>query len=219
MIQAKISEKLHNQLPNSRLGIITSNVKVAPASHLLNDFASLLYEKMSDKLEVLRETEMPVIKETRKAYKATGKEPSRYRPSAEALLRRIRTNRPLYQINNVVDCINLISINTQFSIGGFDFTKIKGDTICDIGDSNPYQAIGRGELNIEFMPGLHDDEGFFGTPTSDSQRTMVTDQTTHLLLVYYDFYSNDSLEEALDFGSEILEKFCTGTNIQKIIVR
>ncbi|MEM9547447.1 MAG: phenylalanine--tRNA ligase beta subunit-related protein [Bacteroidota bacterium] len=195
-----------------------ANVKVEASTQDFKDYANHLQGKMLKKLSETKETELPVIKATRSAYKATGKEPSRYRPSAEALLRRLRTKRSLYQINNVVDCINLISMHTHYSIGGFDIPKIDGEVVCDIGTSDPYKAIGRGELNIEFMPGLRDDQGFFGTPTSDSERTMVMDHTTQLLLVYYDFHADDSLNKSLDFGIEILETYCQGKSIQKLIV-
>ncbi len=213
MIEAKISQNIHNLLPNSRLGTIYSNVKVEPSSAHFNDFMHNNHQIIIESLATKRETELDVIKETRSAYKACGKEPSRYRPSAEALLRRLRTNKSLYQINNVVDCINMISIHTHYSIGGFDFPKIDGNIICDIGTSDDYEAIGRGKLNIEFMPGLRDSQGYFGTPTSDSVRTMVTENTTELLLVFYDFYGNDSLHKAMEYGKRILREYCFGENI------
>jgi len=218
LIEPKISQKVHNLLTNSRLGILLSNVKVEPSTANYTAYLSQNQETLIKALESKRETEYAVIRETRSAYKVCGKEPSRYRPSAEALLRRLRTKKSLYQINNVVDTINLISINTQFSIGGFDYKNIKGEIICDIGTSDTYEAIGRGNLNIEFMPGLRDTKGFFGTPTSDSVRTMVTDNTTTLLLVFYDFYSNSSLEDAMAYGEQMLIENCYGQTIQKLII-
>lgn len=218
MIEAKISKKLHNLLENSRLGILLSNVKVIPSPPAYTDYLSINHQQMITALASKRETEYEVIRETRRAYKACGKEPSRYRPSAEALLRRLRTKKDLYQINNVVDTINLISINTQYSIGGFDYDQIAGEIICDIGTSDIYKAIGRGNLNIEFMPGLKDEKGFFGTPTSDSERTMVTEVTTDLLLVFYDFYGNESLMTAMDYGEKMLDEHCYGSTKYKAII-
>lgn len=218
MIEVKISDKLRNLLDNSRLGVLLSNVKVVPSAADFTEFLSDNHQIMINALVTKSEKEFDIIKETRNAYKVCGKEPSRYRPSAEALLKRLRTKKSLYQINNVVDAINLISINTQFSIGGFDFSNIQGGIECDIGNSDNYEAIGRGSLNIEFMPGLRDDVGFFGTPTSDSERTMVTDNTKDLLLVFYDFHGNDSLQEAMIYGEEILNNHCHGKTIYKSIV-
>ena len=218
MIIAKFSQKLHNLLENSRLGTILLNVKVEPVTVIYNQFLAKNHQQMFNVLESKKEGEFDVIKETRRAYKLCGKEPSRYRPSAEALLRRLRTKKELYQINNVVDTINLISINTQYSIGGFDYTKINGEMICDIGTSDEYQAIGRGILNIEHMPGLKDSSGFFGTPTSDSVRTMVTDNTTELLLVFYDFFGNESLNKAMDYGEQMFIEHCSGATLSKSII-
>lgn len=218
MIKVNISKNINKLLNNSRLGIILSNVKVGPSSSTYNKFIAENHHIMIDSLNNQREGELEIIKETRAAYKVCGKEPSRYRPSAEALLRRLRTKKELYQINNVVDTINLTSINTQFSIGGFDTKNINGDIILDIGTADPYEAIGRGILNIEFMPGVRDSKGFFGTPTSDSVRTMVTDKTSELLLVFYDFYGNNGLEEAIDYSEKLLVQNCGSTNIIKSIV-
>lgn len=214
MVKATTSTKLHKLLPNNRLGLLTANVKVGTTTSTFREYITEIQDHMALSLQDVRESELPVIKESRTAYKVCGKEPSRYRPSAEALLRRLRTKRSLYEINNVVDTINLTSISTQFSIGGFDFSKIQGEIICDIGDAAPYLAIGRGELNIADMPGLRDDLGFFGTPTSDSERTMVTADTTKLLLVFYDFYKNKTLQSALDFAATVLTKHCFATDIQ-----
>lgn len=94
------------------------------------------------------------IAATRNAYKRFGKDPNRYRPSAEALCRRILRELPLYQINTLVDLINMVSIQSGFSIGGFDTDKIEGNIVTlGIGDADePYEAIGRGMLNIEGLP-------------------------------------------------------------------
>lgn len=219
MIQVKIGEKLHKKLNNNRLGIILSNVKVGPAKDILDQEIQNIQDEKFQLLQTKRESELNVIQETRSAYKICGKEPSRYRPSAEALLRRIRTQKSLYQINNVVDAINLISISTHYSIGGFDFENISGPIQCEIGNAEPYEAIGRGVLNIEFMPGLRDSLGFFGTPTSDSVRTMVTETTTQLLLVFYDFFENETLEESMEYASQMLQRHCSGELLSSFIFK
>jgi DNA/RNA-binding domain of Phe-tRNA-synthetase-like protein len=218
MIKINISNNIHKLLNNSRLGIILTNVKVETSSSTYKSFIAENHQTMINYLSNQREGELEIIKETREAYKICGKEPSRYRPSAEALLRRLRTKKELYQINNVVDTINLLSINTQYSIGGFNYNNINGDVFLDIGTADPYEAIGRGTLNIEFMPGVRDSKGFFGTPTSDSVRTMVTDKTTELLLVFYDFYGNDALEDAMEYGERLFKENCGSTKVSKSII-
>src|SRR5690606_16509774 len=94
-------------------------------------------------------SKIPAISASRKGYKACGKDPARYRLSAEALLRRVVNRNEIYQINNIVDVLNLISISSGFSIGGYDSDKIKGAVTFGIGEKDePYTGIGRGELNI-----------------------------------------------------------------------
>ena len=122
------------------------------------------------------------------------------------------------EINNLVDVINLLSISTTYSIGGFTVENIAGNISLDIGDKSTYTAIGRGVLNIEFMPGLRDNLGFFGTPTSDSERTMITSETKQILLVFYDFHGNVALNNALKKASQYLEKYCDGMNVNTEIV-
>lgn len=219
MIKAKIGTQIHNLLENSRLGIIISTVNVTASSKNFKLFIERTHKETISSLQDRKESQFDIIKDTRSAYKICGKEPSRYRPSAEALLRRLRTKKELYEINNVVDAINLMSISTHFSIGGFDLDQIQGDIVCDVGDSEPYEAIGRGHLNIEFMPGLRDKTGFFGTPTSDSVRTMVTSNTKTLLLVFYDFMRHPSLQNALDTGINLLQSHCNGEILYTDIIQ
>lgn len=126
----------------------------------------------------------PAIAATRQAYKRFGKEPNRYRPSAEALCRRMVKGLDLYRSLSVIDLINLLSVETGHSIGAFDADKIAGDRITlGIGrEGEPYQAIGRGQLNIAGLPVWRDALGGIGTPTSDNERTKLTPGTRRLLV-------------------------------------
>ena len=152
---------------------------------------------------------MRPIQATREAYKRCGKDPSRYRPSAEALCRRILKGSPLYQIDTLVDLINVVSIASGYSIGGFDADKIEGDTLTlGIGRAGePYEGIGRGELNIEGIPVYRDARGGIGTPTSDNERTKLTLQTTRLLTIINGYSGEDGLREAGDYMQELLRRY------------
>lgn len=152
---------------------------------------------------------MRPIQATREAYKRCGKDPSRYRPSAEALCRRILKGSPLYQIDTLVDLINVVSIASGYSIGGFDADKIEGDTLTlGIGRAGePYEGIGRGELNIEGMPVYRDARGGIGTPTSDNERTKLTLQTTRLLTIINGYSGEKGLREAGDYMQELLRRY------------
>lgn len=126
----------------------------------------------------------PAIAATRAAYKALGKEPNRYRPSAEALSRRAVKGLELYRTTAIVDLVNLLSLLSGHSIGAFDADAVSGDAIC-LGRGRagePYEAIGRGMLNIEGLPVWRDATGGFGTPTSDNDRTKLSPDTRRLLM-------------------------------------
>ena len=135
---------------------------------------------------------IPAIEATRSVYRKCGKDPSRYRPSGEALIRRVLKGKGLYQIDTAVDLINLASIAYGYSIGGFDYDKIEGDRIVlGIGrEGEPYEGIGRGVLNIAGLPVYRDAQGGVGTPTSDHERTKITLLTTHLVVLINGYDGN-----------------------------
>ncbi len=159
--------------------------------------------------------ELPAIMATRRAYKRCGKDPSRYRPSGEALVRRTLQGKELYQIDTLVDLINLASIAYGYSIGGFDFDKISGPTITlGIGrEGEPYEGIGRGALNIAGLPVYRDSMGGIGTPTSDNERTKLGLSTRRLLAIVngYDGDKVNTLACAKYIG-ELAEKYAAAVN-------
>lgn len=135
---------------------------------------------------------MPAIEATRRVYKACGKDPSRYRPSSEALIRRMLQGKQLYHIDTLVDLINLASIKFGYSIGGFDASKFVGDTLTlGVGrEGEPYEGIGRGPLNIAGLPVYRDAVGGVGTPTSDNERTKI-ELSTRRTLILVNGYDGD----------------------------
>ncbi len=161
------------------------------------------------------------IAATREAYRKTGKEPNRYRPSAEALCRRLVKGESLYRISTIVDCINLISVKTGYSIGGFDRDSIIGNSLeLGIGQAGEeFYAIGRGLLNIEGLPVYRDEKGPIGTPTSDHERTKISLNTHHLVLIVNGFDGSiTSVQQTLDFSRELLLKYTNASNISEKIV-
>ena len=151
----------------------------------------------------------PVIAATREAYKRCGKDPGRYRPSAEALRRRLMRGIPLYQIDTLVDLINLVSLRTGHSIGGFDADKIQG-TCLDVGictAGEPFEGIGSGVLNIEGLPVYRDSFGGIGTPTSDHERTKMDINTTHILAIVNGYNGKEGLKEAAGMIQSLLRDY------------
>jgi DNA/RNA-binding domain of Phe-tRNA-synthetase-like protein len=183
-------------------------VRNTPHNHTLwqeiNDFSNSF--RMNCKMEEINKR--PAIFATGQAYKKLGKDPNRYRPSAEALCRRIVKGLDLYQIDTLVDIINLVSMKTGFSIGGFDADKIKGNLELGVGKADePFEAIGRGMLNIEGLPVYRDDIGGIGTPTSDEERTKITAETSRLLMIINGYSGENGLREAVDLSLELLKKY------------
>ena len=209
MLDITISSELKSRCPNLRLGYIEADVEVTVPSEELLAEINLKIEQLNRSLKIEDISNLPAIRASRKAYKACGKDPARYRLSAEALMRRTVSGKDLYQISNVVDQLNLVSITSGFSIGGYDVNQIRGNITFGIGQAEePYCGIGKGELNIENLPVFRDELGAFGTPTSDSQRTEVNDQTSRFLMILIDFGGDDQLNEAVDYSVSLLKKYC-----------
>ncbi len=120
-------------------------------------------------------------KDARDAYKAYGKDPSRYRLATESLYRRLSKGNKLYRINNVVDIGNILSLEFRKSVAVLDYDNIQGDINIRLGkSSDEYFGIGRGKLNIENIPLYEDSIGPFGSTTSDTERTMITNKTSKI---------------------------------------
>jgi DNA/RNA-binding domain of Phe-tRNA-synthetase-like protein len=174
---------------------------------------------MQQDVVIEKVSQHPAIASSRKAYKRLGKDPARYRLSAEALQRRVVKGNQLYQISNVVDCINLASLTSGFSIGAYDAALIEGDIVLGIGKKDePYEALGRGVLNIENLPVLRDDIGAFGSPTSDSVRTGIQLKTSRILVVYFGFGAHQLLKSAGETCCRLLEQHASAsvTNVKTI---
>lgn len=155
--------------------------------------------------------EMSGIAATRRVYKVCGKDPSRYRPASEQLIRRMLQGKELYQIDTLVDLINLASIRFGYSIGGFDASKFVGDTLTlGIGRAGePYEGIGRGMLNIEGLPVYRDAVGGVGTPTSDNERTKITIDTRHLVVLINGYDGNEEQVRAnAEFILDLVRRYC-----------
>ena len=160
--------------------------------------------------------QMSGIEATRRAYKACGKDPSRYRPSCEQLVRRTLQGKDLYQIDTCVDLINLASMRYGYSIGGFDYDRIAGDRlVLGIGrEGEPYEGIGRGVLNIAGMPVWRDDVGGIGTPTSDNERTKLSLQSRHLLAIVNGYDGNaEQVNRCCQYMCSLLQRYANGRDM------
>lgn len=210
-----VSEQIYQACPRLRLGIISCDVVNTPSDEALWDEIAAEEESLRLSMRMEEIARRIPIYETRQAYKKLGKDPNRYRPSAEALCRRILKGYPLYKIDTLVDLINLVSIRTGYSIGGFDAGKIKGDLILGVGKADElFTGIGRGPLNIEGLPVYRDEQGGIGTPTSDDERTKIDLSTTKLMMIINGYSGEEGLMEAVVYAKDLLEKYATARNIQ-----
>jgi len=163
--------------------------------------------------------EAPQILATRAAYKALGKDPARYRGSAEALLRRIIAGRGLPQINAVVDIINLVSVESRLSIGLYDLAHVSGKIVFRAGRAGEtYKGIGKYDLNLEGLPVFCDTLGPHGSPTSDSERTMVTSETKHVLAIIISFSGTERIDHWTRRTTEFLERYAMGRDCETELI-
>lgn len=201
-------------LKTFRLGIIQSKINCQPSTKELQLVIEEEVSSAQDKYSLDVVNKINIIAETRIAYKKLGNDPNRYRPSADSLVRRIVKGMGIYYINNVVDILNLISIQSGFSIGGYDLSSINGQIELGIGkEGEPFRGIGRGDLNITNLPVLRDSNGAFGSPTSDSERTMIKDTTMEILFIFFDFGYNSLLDEYLSMCADLLSVHCSASGL------
>ncbi len=207
-------------MPALRLECIQCEVVTGPSPEGLLQLLDDRCRELAQTLALESVSQLPAVRATRVAYKAAGKDPARYRPSAEALLRRVVKGEELYRISNGVDLLNYVSVSTGFSIGGYDAEKIRGKIRMGIGrEEEIYYGIGRGLLNIGGLPVLRDEEGVFGSFTSDSVRTSLDDKTRRFLMVIPDFGGSGEGERAVEIAAELLERYADATNLEIKTIR
>jgi DNA/RNA-binding domain of Phe-tRNA-synthetase-like protein len=156
----------------------------------------------------------------RTMYKRVGLDPTKTRPSNEALLRRVRKDQPLPRVNSFVDVINWCSVEFQLPYGLYDRRHIRGAVTLRLGrESEEYAGIRKDTVHLAGRIALVDDEGPFGNPTSDSARTMVTSATTDGLVVVFAPLEIDRvrLSRVLDTTAERIAHICGGREVGRVV--
>ena len=212
-----ISSEIKDILPNFNVLAYTMDVKLLDSS-VIEEEIRKTEERISEEYTLEEVLSIPLIKEARDSYKKLGKDPSRYRLACESLLRRIVKGNKLYRINNLVDAGNILSIDLNRSTAVLDLDKIEGDITIRMGkETDIYEGIGRGIINVSNIPLYCDNISPFGSPTSDTLRTSVNDNTKKILLMIICFNSMNDKDEAR--AIEIFTKYCDAKNITKVEVR
>jgi DNA/RNA-binding domain of Phe-tRNA-synthetase-like protein len=168
-----------------------------------------------------RSAEVPGAAEARALYKALGLDPTKTRPSSEALLRRVLKGEALYTINTAVDALNLCSLRAQLPFGLYDFDRVTPPLVLRSGNAGEgYEGIRKGFVGVEGRPVLADAAGPFGNPTSDSARSSVTLATRRLLVVVYApaGLAPARLEAVLDDTAATLARSCGGMLAERRLV-
>ena len=205
-----VSQEIEQVCPTFVGAAVEAQVVNTPYCAELWDEIHELEQRLRQQLTTESLKTLPGIAATRAVYKKCGKDPSRYRPASEQLIRRMLQGKELYQIDTLVDLVNLASIVYGYSIGGFDADKMVGDTLTlGIGrDGEPYEGIGRGLLNIAGLPVYRDRQGGVGTPTSDNERTKMTLATRHLLVLINGYDGNrERVEANARYIQELVRKY------------
>lgn len=204
-MRIEIERSILDILPDFQIIALSMDVLVTD-SNIMNDAIIKYEQKTKEEYSLEDILNIPLIKEARDGYKKLGKDPSRYRLACESLLRRLVKGNQLYRINNVVDVGNLLSIDANRSVAVLDYDKIQGDIKIRLGlETDVYEGIGRGIINVSNIPVYEDEVGPFGSTTSDTPRTMVTDNTKKILLFiicFSDTYIAEHRQKAIDLFTE-----------------
>ncbi len=211
-----LSEQIKAAAPGMKVLTVEADVTNTETPDELWAEIAQLGESMRQVMEMPDINKRPAIAGTRAVYKALGKDPNRYRPSMEAMSRRLLKGMELYRIDTLVDLINLVSLTSGYAIGGFDADKISGDTLTlGVGcEGEEFNAIGRGSLNIACLPVYRDNVGGIGTPTSDEERTKISLSTTRLLMTINIYREEMTVEDVMALTSRLLSDYASATNIQ-----
>jgi DNA/RNA-binding domain of Phe-tRNA-synthetase-like protein len=220
MMRVTIDAALKTKCPRTALGCVTAHVEAGATAEALIEVMKAReteIQKLPYPRGVLASAQ---VEATRSAYKTLGKDPARYRGSAEALLRRIVAGRGLPQINAVVDVINLVSVESRLPIGLYDLARVQGDVVFRRGRAGEtYKGIGKYDLNLEGLPVFCDAVGPHGSPTSDSERTMVTAETRQVLAVIVSFAGAEGLDGWAQRMSALLMQYASGREIEIQVIQ
>ena len=211
------------ELPGVKLGTVEADgVRVVAVDPGLAQRMDEVCERKRREFTVESLAEAEPVRAVRAMFREWGMDPSKYRPSSEALLRRVVQGKGLYRVSNVVDAGNLGSIETGWPFGCYDRSRIHPPIVFRHGAAGErYEGIGKQTWHLEGRPLLADAEGPFGSPISDSTRSMITESATDILVVMYvpARAADASLEAAMLRLSERLAQFAGASATRTSVCR
>jgi DNA/RNA-binding domain of Phe-tRNA-synthetase-like protein len=175
------------QLSDVKLGVVEADgLRVAPADEGLARLMDDVCDRARREFTVESLAEAEPTRAVRAMFHSWDMDPSKYRPSSEALLRRVVQGKGLYRVSNVVDIGNVGSIETGWPFGCYDRARIRPPVAFRHGAAGEsYEGIGKRTWHLEGRPVLADADGPFGSPISDSTRSMITEAAREVLIVIY----------------------------------
>jgi DNA/RNA-binding domain of Phe-tRNA-synthetase-like protein len=217
--EISIQPALKASAPDLALACVSANVSIEKHNEALWREIDRHLPHLTATIKPEQTNAIPQIAAMRSAYKALGKDPSRYRGSAEALLRRVLSGKGLYQINSVVDINNLVSLESLNPGGAYDLEKITPPIELRVGAAGEsYKGIGKDLINIESLPVFADAAGPFGSPTSDSERAIISLETKKILMIVFSFTGPEELERWTERAGKLLRQYAAGDGIEASMV-
>ena len=212
----EVDPRIREAVPGLALACVRADVAVGDGDDALRERLEAAAARAAE--SVPEPAAAPPIAALRQLYKALGKEPSRYRGSPEALVRRARAGKPMPRINNVVDAINVVSVETLLPIGLYDLAHVRPPVAFRRGaPGETYEGIGKESLNLDGLPVMADADGPFGSPTSDSRRTMITADARRILAVLFGVTGRDDAERAASLLADLLSRHAAATNVEMFV--
>jgi DNA/RNA-binding domain of Phe-tRNA-synthetase-like protein len=211
------------ELPGVKLGVVEADgLRVVPVDLALAKLMDEISEKKRGEFTLESLAEAPAIRAVRAMFREWGMDPSKYRPSSEALLRRVVQGKGLYRVSNAVDICNLGSIETGWPYGCYDRTRIREPIVLRHGASREmYEGIGKKMWHLDGRPVLADPDGPFGSPISDSTRSMITESAHEILVVIYapDGAPDSTLQKAMEQLGERFTQFAGAGTARTLVCR
>ncbi len=186
-MEIQVSSELCRLVPGFNAGVIHyRNIEVGASPQMLKGRLQLFQESIFFELEDKKVTDLEGIKEWREIFKKAGKDPNRYRPSAEALYRRVQKQNYLQTVHSAIDVNNFFSLEYQVPIGIYDSDKLDGDIELRLGEEDEqYTGLNGRPNSLHNLIVSADEHGAFGSPFVDSERTAVSTDTKNALQIIY----------------------------------
>jgi DNA/RNA-binding domain of Phe-tRNA-synthetase-like protein len=221
--QISFTDIIKEKIPELQLGIIEiQDFVVSKNSGNVHKAYHNLFSYIENKFADNPPSSDQTVSAVRRMYRRIGWEPTRYRPSSEAMIRRILKRKGLYSINNAVDLGNVASARFHLPMGLYDMNKINNRITVDVGKANEsYKGLSIDLIHAEGKLILRDEFGIFGNPTADSERTCIDTNTRNIMAIFFTppEVEKSYLEETLTFLRQLYITESPSATIHSYIIQ